>query len=75
MTKERKYSIQLWASVVVLMSAQVLMFCAFWVSPVGEIHNSNIFVYGEALSFVGAIMGVDYRYKRKYEKEDEHKAE
>lgn len=66
MTKESKNTIQMMAASAVLICAHILMFCAFWVDPVGEIHESNLIIYGEAMSFVGAVMGLDSYYRSKY---------
>ena len=41
----------------------VLLTLAFYAPPVGEIHSSVLVAYGETLTFVGAIMGIDYKYK------------
>jgi len=35
----------------------------FWVSPIGEIHNSVLVAFGEISTFSGCLFGVDYHYK------------
>lgn len=62
---QMKLNIQLIIACIVTMSGLVLLFCGFWVSPTGEIHNSVLVAFGEALSFAGALLGVDYTYKFK----------
>ena len=53
-----------------LLVAFVLTFfgCALLVAgialpPAGEIHSSVLVAFGEALTFSGSIVGIDYRYK------------
>ncbi len=41
----------------------VLLFCGIWIPPVGVIHTSILIAFGEILTFVGALIGVDYKYK------------
>lgn len=66
---KEKLTIQLIIACIVTLAGLVLIFCGFWVSPTGEIHNSVLVGFGEALSFAGALFGVDYTYKfRDYKK-------
>ena len=37
-----------------------LLFCGFWVAPVGEIHNSVLVAYGEISTFAGSLLGFEY---------------
>ncbi len=60
-----KLTLQLIVACVVTLAGLALLFCGFWVSPPGEIHNSVLVGFGEALSFAGALFGVDYSYKFK----------
>lgn len=62
---KRKLDIQLIIACIVTLAGLVLLFCGFWVSPTGEVHNSVLVGFGEALSFAGALFGVDYSYKFK----------
>ena len=68
-----KLDIQLFIACIVTLSGLVLLFCGFWVSPTGEIHNSVLVAFGEALSFAGALLGVDYTYKFKAWKDKQNK--
>lgn len=73
-----KLTLQLIVACVVTLAGLVLLFCGFWVSPPGEIHNSVLVGFGEALSFAGALFGVDYSYKFKEwrnRQRNEHKDE
>lgn len=58
-----KLNIQLAISVFLIIVGVVLLFSGFWVAPVGEISNSVLIATGEILTFVGSLMGIDYRYK------------
>lgn len=68
-----KLNIQLIIACLVTVAGLVLLFCGFWVSPTGEIHNSVLVAFGEALSFAGALLGVDYTYRYRSWKERQDK--
>jgi len=68
-----KLTLQLIVACVVTLAGLVLLFCGFWVSPPGEIHNSVLVGFGEALSFAGSLFGVDYSYKFKAWRDRQHK--
>ena len=55
-----KLNIQLCIATLVTICGLVLLFSGFWVSPIGEIHNTILVAFGETLSFAGALLGVDY---------------
>ena len=42
----------------------VLLFMGFLYPPEGEIHSSVLVAFGETATFAGALLGVDYRYRR-----------
>lgn len=42
-----------------------LLIAGFCVVPVGIIHSSILVAFGEVLTFVGALFGIDYHYKSK----------
>lgn len=48
----------------------VLIFLGFFIDPAGEIHPSVLTAFGEILTFSGAILGIDYRYKFKTDELD-----
>ena len=72
---KQKLNIQLIIACIVTLSGLVLLFCGFWINPAGEIHNSVLVGFGEAMSFAGALLGVDYSYRfkawRDRQREDE----
>lgn len=40
-------------------------FAGFCVPPTGVIDNSVLVAFGEILTFVGSLFGIDYHYKYK----------
>lgn len=42
-----------------------LLIAGFCVPPLGIIDNSLLIAFGEACSFVGALLGIDYTYRYK----------
>ncbi len=42
-----------------------LIMCAVYIDPKGKIDPTVLVAYGEALTFAGAVIGVDYHYKSK----------
>lgn len=65
MKRFSKLTTQLWLSVILVFFGIGLLIASFWVPPTGEIHSSVLVAYGETLTFVGALVGVDYSYKYK----------
>jgi len=57
-------NVQLGMAVLLTLSGVALLFCGFWVDPEGEIHGSVLVAFGEILTFVGAIVGVDFYYRK-----------
>ena len=75
MTKEKKHTIQLISSILLVVFGCVLIAMAFFVPPTGEIHPTVLTAFGEILTFAGAVIGVDYRYKYKSERDSNEKEE
>lgn len=42
-----------------------LLIAGFIVPPIGVIDSSLLIAFGEACSFVGALLGIDYTYRYK----------
>ncbi len=55
---------QLRAAVAVTAIGCALLIAGFIVSPFGEIHQSVLIGFGECLTFAGALLGIDYKYKK-----------
>lgn len=60
-----KLDIQLLTAAVLSIGGLVLLFCGVFIEPDGQIHESLLIGFGEVATFSGALMGVDYVYKRK----------
>ena len=42
----------------------ILLFIAMLTAPIGEINTSVLIGFGEIMTFVGALLGIDYSYKK-----------
>lgn len=60
---ETKLSLQFILGVLVVLAGLVLLFLGFYAIPLGEIAPSVLTAFGEAATFSGALIGVDYNYK------------
>jgi len=65
MRNKTKLNIQLVLAVLMTLFGVVLIAAAFWLPPTGVIDPTVLTAYGETLTFVGALVGVDYHYKSK----------
>ena len=74
MKQTTKNTLQLIVAIVMIAFGCLLIGTAFFVPPTGEIHPTVLTAFGEILTFAGAVIGVDYNYKYKMNK-DEHKTE
>ena len=57
--------IQLFTAVGVIVIGCGLLLAGFIISPAGEIHSSVLVAFGEILTFAGALLGVDYHYRKR----------
>lgn len=62
--KNRTPKHQLYCAVGVTVAGCGLLISGFIVSPLGEIHQIVLIGFGECLTFAGALLGIDYRYKK-----------
>lgn len=53
-----------WASTLCA-AGLTLLFTALWLPPQGEIDPSVLVAYGEVMTFVGGLVGIDYVYRNK----------
>ena len=60
-----RFNIQLITAAVLSLGGLVMLFCGVFISPQGQIHESLLVGFGEVATFAGALMGVDYIYRRK----------
>ena len=63
MTKERKDTIAVVSAVVMLAFGAILTAIGFFLEPVGEIHDSVLWVLGQCLIYAGSIFGIAYYTK------------
>ena len=68
--KISKLTIQFIGAWVLVIIGVILIFLGFYSEPVGDISPSVLTAFGEILTFAGAIMGIDYRYKFKRDELD-----
>ena len=59
----RKPLIQLLAAVAMCIFGCALLTAAFVLPPIGIIDSSVLVAFGEILTFVGSLVGIDYRYR------------
>ena len=62
---QRKLTIQLLSAVLMIIIGCALLIAGFVVPPLGVIDSSVLIAFGEILTFVGALFGIDYHYKSK----------
>jgi hypothetical protein len=63
--KNLKPTVQLLSAVLLILVGCGLLIAGFCSPPPGEIHDSILIAFGEILTFVGALFGIDYHYKYK----------
>lgn len=62
---EGKREIQLKVAAGLVVVGAGLLIAGFIVDPLGQIHNSVLVAFGEVMTFVGSVFGIDYHYKSK----------
>ncbi len=73
MALHKSSKLQFWATVGLLTLGAALVIAGFIITPVGEIHNSVLIVFGEILSWTGAVLGIDYHYRAVHSVKDSSK--
>ncbi|MDR2950131.1 MAG: hypothetical protein LBV71_13100 [Prevotella sp.] len=66
-----KLKFQFITSVVLIIVGCGLLIAGFCVPPVGIIDSSVLIAFGEILTFVGAVFGIDYSYRVRVIREKE----
>ena len=61
----KKSVLQLFAAVAMCIFGCALLTVAFSLPPVGIIDSSVLIAFGEILTFVGSLSGIDYKYRYK----------
>ena len=62
--KQNESAVQLLVASLVTACGCALLVAGFGVSPTGQIHQSVLVGFGECMTFVGALLGIDYHYRR-----------
>lgn len=52
-------------AVAMLALGSALLIAAFILPPPGEIHSSVLVAFGETMTFAGALLGIDWTYRKK----------
>ena len=60
-----KLSIQLLTAALLSIGGLIMLFCGVFIDPQGQVHESLLVAFGEIATFAGALMGIDYVYKKK----------
>lgn len=58
MTREKRDTITVWSAVAMLFFGCTLTTIAFFVNPLGEIHDSVLWVLGQCFLYAGAALGI-----------------
>lgn len=58
MTRERKENITVYSAVAMLIFGSVLTTIAFFLEPMGEIHDSVLWVLGQCFLYAGSALGI-----------------
>lgn len=62
---------QAFMSMILFLVGVGLLIAGFIVPPVGVIDPSVLVAFGEAMTWLGAIIGIDYKYRYKQDNKDE----
>lgn len=74
--KNIRMTAQFILGVVVILAGLTMLFMGIWMPPLGIIDSSLLVAFGEAATFSGALIGVDYNYKyRMYIAENKDKGD
>lgn len=57
-------NLQLYIAVIAVIFGIVLIAVALFLPPAGYIDPTVLTAYGETLTFAGALIGVDYKYRK-----------
>jgi hypothetical protein len=60
-----KLSIQLLTAALLSIGGLIMLYCGVFIDPQGQVHESLLVAFGEVATFSGALMGIDYVYKKK----------
>ena len=61
---------QLIIAAIVVLGGMILLHVGIQIDPRGEIHETVLVAFGEAATFAGSILGIDYHYKSRNHEND-----
>lgn len=56
--------VQLFIATLVTVCGVGLLIAGFVADPTGSIHSSVLVAFGECMTFVGSLLGIDYHYRK-----------
>lgn len=62
--EKRLINTEKFLAIVLTFAGIALLYVGALSAPVGEISTSILVAFGEVMTFVGAILGIDYSYKK-----------
>ena len=62
---------QISLAIILVAMGVLLLFMAFVVPPLGVIDPSVLAAFGEILTFAGSLIGIDYHYRLRREREED----
>ncbi len=65
MKEKQTNIIQLIIAALVVLGGMALLFVGVKTDPAGQIHETVLVAFGEAATFAGSLLGIDYYYQRK----------
>ena len=64
--------LQLLIAAFVVLGGLVLLYIGIQIDPAGQIHETVLVAFGEAATFAGSVMGIDYHYRDKFKQFIDH---
>jgi hypothetical protein len=58
MTKNRKDTITVWSAIAMLFFGCCITLAGFIIEPIGEVHDSVLWVLGQSLIYAGGALGI-----------------
>ena len=57
--------LQLLIAAFVVLGGLVLLYIGIQIDPAGQIHETVLVAFGEAATFAGSLLGIDYHYRHR----------
>lgn len=70
LSEKNKLTIQFFVGLFVILAGLALLYMGFYAIPIGVIDPTVLTAFGEAATFSGALIGVDYNYRFRMYKEE-----